>query len=737
MQTVMKGKGHLVSSERSTRIRLIIILAVFTLMIGGLFSRFIFLQFVEGEALSTEAYDQRNRDVNISQKRGAILDRNGEELAVDMPIETVNIDPNILKKSILDESMTEMEVAMQLSEILGIEGETVLNKIQMDSQFQLLKKNVERDATDKIREFRSRTKLKGIMIELESKRFYKNKNLAAHVIGMTGEENQGLSGIESVMSKYIVGTPGRILSDVDANNRVVPLGNELKVDAQDGKDVVLTIDTTIQFFATKALENAIENYEVRRGGVIIVMDPRNGDILALVSKPDFDLNDPYAKPVGVEAENWNGRSEQGVETLNKTVWRNKAIMDTYEPGSTFKAVTTAAGLEEGVVTLDTPFVCQPVTGYGPNPIGCWTIGNHGTQDLTHAVYNSCNPAFMSIAQKLGVSTFYRYVRDFGFYDKTGMGMAGEVTGIFHEVPKTIDMLVASFGQRFTITPMQLITAYAPIANGGNLMKPRLIKELRDANGNVIEKYEPELIRKVISKETSDKLRVILEGVVSEGTGKNAYVKGYRVAGKTGTSETVEEGRYIASFCCFAPADNPVVSVLIMLDDPAGDHMGGAIAAPVAQKLMEELLTYLEVERQYSERDLKEMVRLVAIPELRGKTVEEAVKLLKDQGFGYKLQTGISDLTQPVRVQTPLPDQRVPDKSVIILYTDEEAERIMVTVPDLMNKTVIQATDALKDLNLNLKITGAGVAKGQSIAAGEQVEAGTIIEVTFRHTVGID
>ncbi|MDR1439422.1 MAG: PASTA domain-containing protein, partial [Clostridiales bacterium] len=454
---------------------------------------------------------------------------------------------------------------------------------------------------------------------------------------------------------------------------------------------------------------------------------------------DFNLNDPYAAPPGIDAEQWNGRSEEGANILSQTVWRNKAIMDTYEPGSTFKTITAAAGLEDGTVTLESEFVCAPVTGYGPRPLRCWNVnGSHGRQDLTHAVYNSCNPAFMQMALTLGRERFYSYVGDFGFYDKTGIGLPGEVKGIFHQEPSVVDMLVASFGQRFTITPIQLATAYSAVANGGSLMKPMLVRELTDASGNTLEKYEPEVIREVISKDTSDKLKTILEGVVSEGTGKNAYVSGYRVAGKTGTSETVDEDRYIASFCSFAPADSPRICVLVMLDDPRGDsHMGGAIAAPVAQKLIEEVLTYMEVERVYSEQDQNSPEREITAPDLAGLPVGEAVARLKELGLSYRLQPGIEDLGLPVAAQEPVADTAIAQRSTIAVYTDAQAERMRASVPSLSGMTVYEASDALAAAGLNIRASGSGVAKGQSAAPGEEADVGSIIDVAFRHIDNIE
>ena len=415
-------------------------------------------------------------------------------------------------------------------------------------------------------------------------------------------------------------------------------------------------------------------------------------------------------------------------------------MDTYEPGSTFKAVTAAAGLEEGAVTRETVFTCRPFEGFFVRPINCWnTRGTHGTQNLARAVHNSCNPAFMRTALNLGVDTFYQYVRDFGFYERTNILLPGEVRGIFQAQPRELDMLVASFGQRFTITPIQLITAYAAIANGGYLMRPRLVRELTDSDGNVVRSYSPEIIRKVVSRETSEELRTILEGVVTDGTGRNAYVSGFRVAGKTGTSETVYEGRYIASFAAFAPADNPVVCVLIVLDEPRGPyHMGGAIAAPVARSLLEDILVYMEIEREFTESDRSAMARDVSTPDLSGMTLNDAIRTLRGAGLDYKVVGSDNDMERVITMQAPPFEFRVPARSTVFLYTEHTGDVLMVAVPDLRNKTVSEATDALHRINLNIRVIGgSGSSRSQNVSPGVLVSEGSVIEVSFIYTDNIE
>lgn len=722
----------------SLKKRMLAILIIFTIIIALLLAQVAFIQFVQGEELQKKAYAQQNSGRTISPIRGTIYDRNGKELAISVQVGTVTCNPNSVKES----KKPAEDIAAELAGILGMETDDVLKAITKKSNYVTIKKKVDKETEDKVRKWIKDENIKGINIDEDAKRYYPNGNLASHVIGFTGSDNQGLQGIESVMEKYLKGMPGKILSEVDARGSALPLDTEKRIDAQDGYNVVLTIDETIQYLATKAIEKAIDDYKVKRGAIAIVMDPRTGDILALVSKPDYDLNTPFAAPVGVEGldtANWDGTSSKAVNILNQTVWRDKAISDTYEPGSTFKSFTASAGLEEGVVTPDTMTSDYPVT-VGGWTIYCWRRGReHGVETFRQGVYNSCNPVFVKVAQSLGIKRFYDYVRAFGFYDRTGIDLIGESKPIFQPKPKEVDMATASFGQRFTITPIQLITGYTAVVNGGKLMKPRLVKELTDSQGNVVKKFEPEVVRTVISKQTSDTIRDILEGVVSDpqGTGNNAYIKGYRIGGKTGTSQTTVKGVYTASFTGFAPADNPVISVLVALFDPKGEsYMGGAIAAPTAGKLIEDILNYLQVERRYTEDDLKSMAKEVLVPEVRNLTVSEAAKALKQQGLAYKLE-GNGNNNDKVVEQIPKPDASVPQNSVVLLYTNKPPDNVKVKMPDLLNKSISEAKEAMNRAGLNIRISGSGVAVRQGVTPGTDVSKGVVVDVEFKNLDNIE
>lgn len=708
--------------------RLLVLLIAFFVFVIGLIVRVGWIQLIRGDTYKQMAFEQQNKDREIASRRGTIYDRNGKELAISASAARIVVNPQEIKNS----KKNIDTIAEALAGMLELKVEDVRKKLVKSSRYEVIKKKVEKEIGDKVRTWKNENEIVGVYIDEDVKRFYPDKNIAAHVIGFTGDDNQGLDGIERMAEQYLKGMNGKILSEVDAVGRQVPFNSEKRIDPKDGLNVVLTIDETIQRFATKALEKAITDNKLLNGATAVVLDPKTGDILALVSKPDFDPNNPKAAPPGVDSSIWKGNTVEDIKKLQETVWRNKAVTDTYEPGSTFKAITSSAGLEEGVITPESPVNDFAITVLGKN-INCWKPNGHGDETFREGIYNSCNPVFVNVALRLGVQRFYNYMRAFGFYEKTGIFLPGEAGSIIHQKPSELDMAVASFGQRFQITPIQLISAYGAIANGGKLMKPRIIKELTDSEGNIVKKYEPEVVRNVISKKTSELLRNILEGVVSVGTGKNAYVPGYKVAGKTGTSETTEtpkNGRYIASFSAIAPADDPVICALVVLDYPTGDsYYGGTIAAPVAGKLVEDILNYLGVERRYNEMDKKMIVEVVAVPDLKGKKIDEATQILKEHGFESKVE-GIYNESSVIVDQMPKAGASLAKKSIVILYTEENREEAMVMVPNVKNKTVDEATSMLNNIGVNISINGRGNAITQSIEPGKMIPKGSVVEVSF-------
>lgn len=720
--------------------RSLALLIIYSVLIIALIFRVGYFQIVKGEEYSEKAYERQTRSRIINPKRGTIYDRNGKGLAISASVETISVNPPDFMDKMKDEPGRIDQIAGDLAEILNMTPESVKEKLTSNSSWAFIKRKVDKEVGQQVREYLLENGITSIYVDEDSKRYYPNGSLASHVLGFTGDDEQGLNGIEKTFDDILSGKPGMVMSEYDAGGRQVKYSPETYVEPVDGYNIYLTIDETIQYFAENALEKAMLDYNLKRGAAAIVMDPKTGEILAMASKPDYDPNDPFAKPDFVEDGDWKGReSSEDVQLLFQTVFRNKALMDTYEPGSTFKAITAAAALEEGVVTPDTEFVCTTIHLAGHN-INCWKAGGHGAETFRTGMYNSCNPVLVKTALALGIDKFYKYVKAFGFMEKTGITLNGEPADNeyqWHENPQEIDMAVSSFGQRFTISPLQLLTAYCAIANGGNLMKPILVKQISDSEGNIIEKNEPQVVRKVISKQTSDTLRDILAGVVSEGTGRNAYISGYKIAGKTGTSETTEtdsEGRYIASFICFAPADDPQVALIVILDHPqVYPHTGGALAAPVAGKLMEEILDYLGVEREYTEKDKELMLQEMYVPEVRNMKLSDAISKLKAYELNYTIEGENQADDAIVYEQTPKPNSSVPSGSTVILYTYKPEEEVKVTMPNVLNKEIDEAAETLKKAGLNIKVEGMGQARRQEFEPGTELSKGQVVTVWFELT----
>lgn len=573
--------------RKDTKKRLIFILAGFTVLFLLLAIRLFFLQILHGKTYEAMAVQQAFKNHIISPKRGLILDKNYAELAVNVPVETIYMNPNIVRDSVKDINKTAEEMAA----ILNIDKNNLLVKLNKSNLYEVILKKADKILSDNFKNWMETREVEGIYFTKEDKRYYPNKSLAAQLIGFTGIDNQGLAGIELSMEKYLLGQPGIISGYFDAGGQELPVDREKNISAQDGLNVVLTIDSDLQSYTEKILQEAIDVNKVVNGGIAIAMDPRNGQILAMATKPDFNPNSPFEIPLNLNTEtNLKLNSVSNTEITAEKLWINKAVSYTYEPGSTFKSITASASLEEGIIAPESEVVDEPIKVAG------WTInsmkpGGHGKETFVQSVYNSDNPVFVKLSMELGLDKFYSYVRAFGFKEKTGIELPGEAVGIFQKNPAVIDMATASFGQSFQITPIQMVTAYNAIENGGYLLKPQIIKELTDSKGNIVKLFNTQNIRNVISHKTSDTLKNILEGVVSEGTGKEAYIEGYSIAGKTGTSETFEKGKrsedkYVASFMGFAPADNPLISVLVILDQPAGDsYYGGKVAAPVAAQII--------------------------------------------------------------------------------------------------------------------------------------------------------
>ena len=580
-------------------------------------------------------------------------------------------------------------------------------------------------------------------------------------MGFTGYDNNGLQGIELTFDDELMGRNGSIETNQSANGTTLKdQQNEYLNSSQNGDDVVLTIDETIQHFLEKHLEEAVTENKLKEGAAGIIMNPKTGEILAMATKPDFDVNNPYdvdqfekyAIDLGYDTsddtsddpdatpkptEDPDNLSDEAIAKIRNKMWRNKVISDTYEPGSTFKIITAAAALEEHVVDLNSTFYCPGFKIVADRKIGCANKSGHGAQTFVEGVRNSCNPVFMELGERLGYEKFMEYFTAFGLTEKTNVELVGEASSIYyHNKMSEVDIATSSFGQGFQITPIQLVTAVSAVINGGERMKPQIVKEIRNSNG-ILKTYEPEVISRVISEETSQQMREILESVVSlpTSTGKNAYVKGCRIGGKTGTSEkgNRDEEKRIASFIGFAPANDPEIVCLIMLDEPQVDNKyGGTIAAPLAGEVIEDVLNYLGVEKQYTENEEPDVKQ--EIPDVRTMDLTEAKKTIVDK----KLNVQVRGDGDTVVDQLPKPGTMLNEDSTVILYTEEIDKTHTVTVPNLKGMSVDNAKYTLEMSGLNFEIVGAGhsevssaYAVNQSIAAGEAVTPATVIGVEFR------
>ncbi|AAM24853.1 stage V sporulation protein D [Caldanaerobacter subterraneus subsp. yonseiensis KB-1] len=667
-------------------------------VVFGLMMRLFFIQVVKGEEYQKMALPQWTLDVSLSGKRGYIFDRNGKVLAENASVSKISVIPKEIPDS------KRQVVAETLASILGLDRQKVLERISNKNlQEVLIAKQVDEEKAKAI----LRLNIDGVIVSEDMKRFYPEGTLACHVLGFTGIDNQGLDGIELVFDNFLRGIPGKSTTPMDAIGRKIDTGEEEYFEPLPGYNVVLTIDETIQHFAEKALNQAMVHSKPSKGAVAIVMDPKTGEILALANRPNFDPNDPFEGP----EEEWYRR------------WRNKAISDSYEPGSVFKTITASAALEEKVVSLHEQFYCPGYTTVAGHRINCWAT--HGSEDFVKGVQNSCNVVFVTVGQRLGVEKLYKYIRDFGFGKTTGILLPGEAPGLVlsEERVGPVELATNSFGQGIAVTPLQMITAVAAIANGGKLMQPQIVKAIVDSKGKVVKEFKPKIVRRVISKETSATMREILKSVVAEGTGKAGYIEGFDVAGKTGTTEKYMPGKYVASFVGFAPADDPKVIVLVVIDEPNNPetHFGSQLAAPVVKSILDDTLKYLEVQP----RGVKKP-ETVMVPDVRNMKLYEAERIILENKLDFILQ-GNGDT---VFDQVPKPGALVNENTKIILYLNGVSTEEVV-VPDLKGKSVKEATEILNSLGLRIKIKGTGFAVDQSPKEGTLVKRGEVVEVEFR------
>lgn len=604
--------------------RLLIFLFCATLGFFCLLCRLVFIGAVRAEPWQELAYEQQTRDRLITPKRGSILDRNGVGIAQTQTVTAVSVIP----AQLVDKEKT----GLFLSEVLEMSYEDVRKKMEQKVALVRIKTKVDMETAQKVRQ----ADLPGVKVDEDVQRIYPYADMAAQVIGFVGKDNQGIIGLEAKYEEMLKGEQGKILTLTDSRGREVESEQE-RIPPVDGKDLVTTLDVVIQQYAEQTITKAVEAKGAKRG-IVIVLNPQNGEIYAMANYPSFDLNEPFVINDPELQMQWDTMSEKEKNDALNTMWRNDAINDTYEPGSTFKVVTSAAGLEEGVITPESPFFCNGFHIAGDRRIKCWRYPRtHGAQTFTQGVQNSCNPVFMEVAERLGPEKFMEYMEKFGFKEKTGIDLAGEAVGIMHKLENVgpVELATMSFGQSFQITPLQLLRAASAAVNGGYLITPHIGKGVADENGTMTEEFSYEKGEKIISDKTSSQMRTILESVVAEGTGHKAYIPGYHLGGKTATSEKLprRSGKYIASFMTFAPAENPQVMALILIDEPQGVYYGGTVAGPVMQELMANVMPYLGMKPEYTPEEAKEAAEeKTTVPDVEGMSVSEAKQTLEQAGI---------------------------------------------------------------------------------------------------------
>lgn len=757
--------------RRRTVWLLVIILA---LGFGAVITRLAFLQLVQGEELQRRAIEQQLSDTPISAKRGTIYDANGKILAQSASVWRVVMAPAYFDDGAEGDQQRAF-VASRLAQILGLDEKDLLEDTKQNTYYVSVKRKIETEEKEQIiqlqQELSDKYDKAGIISLLDDyKRYYPYSDLASSVIGFTGSEDQGLWGLEYQYDDYLAGTPGRIVSAQNGIQTEMPFDYNQNIGAIDGNSLVLTLDETVQSIVEKYMKQAVIENDVHERGVCIVMNVNTGEIPAMASVNGFDLNDPFTitedqkKEIAaidneylIENEYTEDPSLLSKEERDKLIsqakseaesaalarnWRNKAISDTYYPGSVFKMITLSMALEEGVVNEDSRFVCSGAYQLYEDTIHCHNTAGHGTQTYQQCLWNSCNPGFIQIGQLVGKAKFWEYYQGFGFSEKTGIDLPGESDdqffihdGIEGNMLDT-DLAVASFGQNFSITPIQMITAASAVANGGYIVQPHVVKQILDSDGNVVKNISSETKRQVISESVSEEMRGILEENVVSGSGKNGYVAGFRVGGKTGTSEKLIDVNgdgvddYIASFCGFAPANNPQYAALVFFDAPlAGSYYGSAVAAPVFAGIMSEVLPYLEVVAQYTDEEMSNID--TAAGAYTGMSVEDAITAVQADGFSYTLKGEGSTVLS----QIPAAAAVIPTGGTIVLYTDESSTVETVEVPDFSGYSVSDCNYIASTYGLNVSVAGMisasdSAAVGQSVAAGEQVPPGSVITVTF-------
>ncbi len=725
--------------------RVLIILIIVASLFAIDISRLFYIQVAKGEEYAEKAKSQQLSDKEIEAMRGTIYDSEGNVLAQSATVWTVFLDPsNISDKN-------RMLIVDFLSKTFQYDDEKkdeLLEKSKKDSKYVVVENKVDNIKKEEIAGFVSENKLSlCIGFKQATERYYPYENLASSVIGFTGADNQGLAGIESYYNDQLTGTNGRVITLTDSKSNSISSDYETSVEAQDGNSLVLTINSTIQYYLEKELRNTLEEYQAK-GAYGVVMDCNTGAVLAMASMPDFNCNDPYKITYDKYLKEIDAAKSKEAKTALQSQyvqrqWRNFAVSDTYVPGSVFKTFIASAALEENVVNLNTTYNCTGSIKVDEYEMKCHYHPGHGVETFTQGLENSCNPFFVTVGQKLGVHNYFKYFDGFGFTQKTGIDLPGEASPQYYKEEQygIVELSSASFGQTNSVTPIQMCAGLSAIANGGTYVKPYVVSEIKDKNGNSISKTTTTKVREVISKETSQQVCKMMKSVVDNGTGKNGYVAGYGVGGKTGTSTKLgeskpgEKDKYIVSFAAIAPTDNPQIAMLIICDEPNKDLGGGAICAPIAAVVVEEAMNVYGIEPKYSKEESKKLS--IKTPNFVGSDVSSAEEKAKNAGLTCKIVGN----GKVVKKQSPAAEKSIPTKGVVVLYT-ESSGNSKVKVPDFSGLTIAEVNKLAASKNLNIKISGNDnsnaqvIAYKQSEAKNNEVEIGTVITVTFKSTKAV-
>lgn len=720
----------------------ILILLILVLGFGAAVLRLTYLTTVQSSELQESAVDLQLADTTVSAKRGTIYDANGNVLAESASVWQVVMSPVNFKND-----KQRQAAAKGLSEIFDLEYNDVLDDTKQQSHYVVVKRRIESDEREKVLELIDTLKkdysCSGVIQLLDDyKRYYPKNSLASSVIGFTGSDDQGLEGIEYEYDSYLSGTPGRIITAQNARGTDMPFRYEQNVESEDGNNVYLTIDETIQSICEKYMQKGVEDNNVLNKGVCIAMDVNTGAILAMVTTDGYDLNNPYelsAKDKKKIKSTPKKKQAEAESAALSNMWRNKAVADTYMPGSVFKMCVASAALEENLVNEKTSFTCTGSISVEGETIHCSNISGHGTQNFVEVISNSCNPAFIQIGQMLGAGKFRQYYQGFGFSDKTGIDLPGEAEDSFWKEGKMggVDLAVASFGQNFTITPIQMITACAAVSNGGYVVQPHVVSKITDSKGNVIKTVDKKIKRQVISDDTSKKMNEYLEYNTERQGAAAGYISGYKVAGKTGTTEKrgvtkVESSfseDYISSFCGYAPADDPQIAMLVFFDTPDGDaYYGSQVSSPVFINIMSEVLPYLDVKTSYTDEELGYVD--ASAGDYTGVSVDEAKTAVEADGFTATVKGNGSTVIS----QIPTVSSGLQKGGSIVLYTDSDSQSETVSVPSLIGLSPDEVNNVASDYGLNVSFSGAttssGTSSSQNVEAGTSVSPGTVITVSF-------